>query len=156
MYRCRDYRTTWGHITRGYTAVIEQQLYVYMFYETAFAFKQNKTAIRDCRRISSISPWDSSQRSTLRRVGMFVYVNFYLLFFPFGNWFFFKVLTLSYTYVIYIYQTIFLVYLFIYNYVRESLKSKHFYGQSINKQKRKCQMKIYSIINFLSLILFYF
>lgn len=81
MYRCRDYRTTWGHLTRGYTAVIEQQLYVYMFYETAFAFKQNKTAIRDCRRISSISPWDTSQRSTLRRVGMFVYVNFYLLFF---------------------------------------------------------------------------
>lgn len=81
MYRCRDYRTTWGHLTRGYTAVIEQQLYVYMFYETTFAFKQNTTAIRDCRRISSISPWDSSQRSTLRRVGMFVYVNFYLLFF---------------------------------------------------------------------------
>lgn len=81
MYRCRDYRTTWGHLTRGYTAVIEQQLYVYMFYETTFAFKQNKTAIRDCRRISSISPWDTSQRSTLRRVGMFVYVNFYLLFF---------------------------------------------------------------------------
>lgn len=87
MYRCRDYRTTWGHLTRGYTAVIEQQLYVYMFYETAFAFKQNKTAIRDCRRISSISPWDTSQRSTLRRVGMFVYVNFYLLFFLFGNCF---------------------------------------------------------------------
>lgn len=85
MYRCRDYRTTWGHLSRGYTAVIEQQLYVYMFYETAFAFKQNKTAIRDCRRISSISPWDSSQRSTLRRVGMFVYVNFYLLFFLLGT-----------------------------------------------------------------------
>lgn len=85
MYRCRDYRTTWGHLTRGYTAVIEQQLYVYMFYETAFAFKQNKTAIRDCRRISSISPWDTSQRSTLRRVGMFVYVNFYLLFFLLGT-----------------------------------------------------------------------
>lgn len=85
MYRCRDYRTTWGHITRGYTAVIEQQLYVYMFYETAFAFKQNKTAIRDCRRISSISPWDTSQRSTLRRGGMFVYVNFYLLFFLLGT-----------------------------------------------------------------------
>lgn len=85
MYRCRDYRTTWGHLTRGYTAVIEQQLYVYMFYETAFAFKQNKTAIRDCRRISSISPWDTSQRSTLRRVGMFVYVNFYLLIFLLGT-----------------------------------------------------------------------
>lgn len=87
MYRCRDYRTTWGHLTRGYTAVIEQQLhvYVYMFYETTFAFKQNKTAIRDCRRISSISPWDTSQRSTLRRVGMFVYVNFYLLFFLLGT-----------------------------------------------------------------------
>lgn len=134
MYRCRDYRTTWGHLTRGYTAVIEQQLYVYMFYETAFAFKQNKTAIRDCRRISSISPWDTSQRSTLRRVGMFVYVNFYLLFFLLGT-VFKKIPTLLNTCVIDILNYFFLVYLFIHNYVCESLKSKYFYGQSIDKKK---------------------
>lgn len=153
MYRCRDYRTTWGHLTRGYTAVIEQQLYVYMFYETAFAFKQNKTAIRDCRRISSISPWDTSQRSTLRRVCMFVYVNFYLLFFLLGT-VFKKIPTLLNTCVIDILNYFFLVYLFIHNYVCESLKSKYFYGQSIDK--KKCRMKIYSIINFLYLILFHF
>lgn len=65
---------------------------------------------------------------------MFVYVNFYLLFFLLETVFKKNPDAVKHMRNRYI-KLFFLVYLFIHNYVCEFLQSKYFYGQSIDKKK---------------------